>query len=75
MMEENKKIRNNKLIQMAGRIILGFGIVMLISSIINMMQTGIGNLISMALGLVLVFVGNTTRLVGKNRLEKIFNSK
>ena len=53
MMEENKKIRNNKLIQMAGRIILG----------------------SMALGLVLVFVGNTTRLVGKNRLEKIFNSK
>ena len=74
-MEENKKIRQNKLIQMAGRIIFGFGIVMLISSIINMMQTVIGNLSSMALGLILVFVGNTARLVGKNRLEKIINSK
>jgi hypothetical protein len=74
-MEENKEIRKNKLIKMIGRILLGFGVVMLISSVINMMQTGIGNLSSMLLGLVLVFIGNTTRLVGKNQLDKIFNSK
>ncbi len=70
-MKDNEKIRKNKIIKTLGIITSGIGIVFLFTSVISMVMSGIGNLTTILIGLVLIFVGNTIRLIGKNNLENI----
>lgn len=73
-MKVKKEIRKYKIFQFIGGILSGFGLVLLLFAVVDMMKTGIGNLTNMTLGVVLGFIGNTFRLIGKKSLDKILNS-